>query len=80
MLIREEGKRNEWMFENALRRHNFVGFAGEVLKGVIEGKLKEGPEAYKKWIGDAKAKTKKRAEEQKKKKGGAGDEDEEMIG
>lgn len=30
-LEREERKRNEWQFENALRRHNFVGFAGEVL-------------------------------------------------
>ena len=37
-LYREEQKRNEWQFENALRRHNFVGFAGEVLKGVIEEK------------------------------------------
>jgi ubiquitin carboxyl-terminal hydrolase L5 len=79
MLLREEGKRNEWMFENALRRHNFVGFAGEVLKGVIGEKLREGPEAYTKWVEDAKAKTKKRAEERKK-KDDAGDEDEEMIG
>ena len=79
MLVREERKRNEWMFENALRRHNFVGFAGEVLKGVIAEKLKENPDAYQKWIEDAKKKTKQRAEDQKK-KGGAGDEDEEMIG
>ena len=78
MLLRERGKRNEWMFENALRRHNFVGFAGEVLKGVIREKLKEGPEAYEKWIEDAKEKTKRRAQEQKK-KGGARDEDEDMI-
>lgn len=77
-LFREEAKRNEWMFENALRRHNFVGFAGEVLKGVIGEKLKEGPEAYTKWIEEAKKKTQGRAEGQNKK--GSGEEDEEMIG
>ena len=79
MLFREEQKRNEWQFENALRRHNFVGFAGEVLKGVIADKLKEGPETYSKWIEDAKKKTKQRAEDSKK-KGGAVDEDQEMLG
>ncbi len=72
MLMREERKRNEWQFENALRRHNFVGFAGEVLKMVIATKLKEGPEAYKQWIEDAKKATKKRVEDQSK-KGGGGD-------
>ncbi len=77
MLFREEQKRDEWQFENALRRHNFVGFAGEVLKGVIAEKLKEGPDAYKQWIEDAKKKTKLRAEEHKKKQGG--DEDVEMA-
>ena len=79
MLFREERKRSDWMFENALRRHNFVGFAGEVLKGVIREKLREGPEAYQKWIEDAKRKTKQRSEDHKK-KSGADDEDEEMIG
>ena len=77
MLFREEQKRDEWQFENALRRHNFVGFAGEVLKGVIAEKLKEGPDAYKLWIEDAKKKTKARAEERKTKQGG--DEDVEMA-
>jgi len=67
MLFREEQKRNEWQFENALRRHNFVGFAGEVLKGVIAAKLSEGESAYKGWIEKAKKKTKERAEERKKK-------------
>lgn len=81
MLFREEGKRSAWMFENALRRHNFVGFAGEVLKGVIADKLKEGPQAYENWIADAKRKTKQRAEDQREKGGAAGgDEDEEMVG
>lgn len=78
MLLAEETKRNGWQFENALRRHNFVGFAGEVLKGVIAEKLKEGPEAYTKWLEDAKAKTRQRSADQKK--GGGGDEDEEMAG
>ncbi|KAI6783224.1 ubiquitin carboxyl-terminal hydrolase 2 [Emericellopsis cladophorae] len=42
LLEREERKRKDWLFENALRRHNFVGFAGEVLKGVVETKMKDG--------------------------------------
>lgn len=78
MLLREEGKRSEWQFENALRRHNFVGFAGEVLKGVIADKLKQGPEAYTKWVESAKKATQDRSAERKKK--GSADEDEEMEG
>ena len=80
MLMAEETKRNGWQFENALRRHNFVGFAGEVLKGVIAEKLKEGPEAYAKWVEDAKAKTLQRSAERKKAGAGDGDGDEEMAG
>lgn len=79
MLMREEMKRNDWQFENALRRHNFVGFAGEVLKCVIAEKLKEGPDAYAKWVDDAKKKTKQRSEDQQK-KGISADEDQEMLG
>lgn len=79
MLIREEGKRNEWQFENSLRRHNFVGFAGEVLKGVISEKLKDGPEAYTKWIDSARKKTKERAADRKK-KSALEIEDQEMLG
>ena len=49
-LEMEEKKRRDWQFENALRRHNFVGFAGEVLKGVVDQKLKQGgDEAVQKW-------------------------------
>ncbi|KUI71706.1 Ubiquitin carboxyl-terminal hydrolase 2 [Cytospora mali] len=78
LLEREERKRRDWRFENALRRHNFVGFAGEVLKGVVAMKLKEGGEgAYGKWVGDATAKMTQRA--QNKKKAGGGD-DIEMEG
>lgn len=54
LLEREQRKRRDWLFENSLRRHNFVGFAGEVLKGVVEGKLKQGgEESYKKWVDES---------------------------
>ncbi|KAI0006943.1 ubiquitin carboxyl-terminal hydrolase [Xylariaceae sp. FL0662B] len=76
LLEREERKRRDWQFENALRRHNFIGFAGAVLKGVVGMKLKEGEGAYDKWIEDAKTKTKQRLEQRKK----GGGEDVEMEG
>ncbi|KAI1133848.1 ubiquitinyl hydrolase [Hypoxylon sp. FL0543] len=76
MLAREERKRRDWQFENALRRHNFVGFAGAVLKGVVDMKLKQGDGAYEKWIEEAKAKTRQRLESRKK----GGGEDVEMEG
>ena len=69
-LYREQQKRNAWQWENALRRHNFIGFVGEIMKGVTRAKLRDGDGAYDKWIGDAKAKTKGRVEEKKKKGGG----------
>jgi ubiquitin carboxyl-terminal hydrolase L5 len=72
MLAREERKRRDWQFENALRRHNFVGFAGEVLKGVVAAKLKEGGGAYERWVDQGKQKMLKRAEERKKGAGGGG--------
>ncbi|RFU76948.1 ubiquitin carboxyl-terminal hydrolase l5 [Trichoderma arundinaceum] len=51
LLEREQRKRKDWLFENALRRHNFVGFAGEVLKKVVEKKLDAGgDEGVKKWV------------------------------
>lgn len=54
LLEREERKRKDWLFENALRRHNFVGFAGEVVKKVMEHKLDAGgDDAVKKWVGDS---------------------------
>lgn len=49
-LAREEEKRRQWRWENALRRHNFVGFAGEVMKGVVTEKIGQGSDAYDKWI------------------------------
>jgi ubiquitin carboxyl-terminal hydrolase L5 len=65
-LEAEEHKRTEWLWENALRRHNFVGFVGELLKGVVKDKLAQGNGAYDKWVEDAKAKTRKRMEDRKK--------------
>ncbi|KAI2643309.1 ubiquitin carboxyl-terminal hydrolase [Xylaria nigripes] len=77
-LEREEQKRRDWQFENALRKHNFVGFAGAVLKEVVQQKLSEGGDAaYNKWIEEAKAKTKQRLENKRK---GPGGEDTEMQG
>ncbi|KAI0491215.1 ubiquitin carboxyl-terminal hydrolase [Xylaria cf. heliscus] len=77
-LEREEQKRRDWQYENALRRHNFVGFAGAVLKGVVENKLAEGGDAaYQKWIEEAKARTIQRLESKRK---GGGGEDVEMEG
>ena len=66
MLHQEEQKRNAWRWENALRRHNFIGFIGEVLKGVTASKLRQGNVAYHKWVEEAKAKTKTRIEERAK--------------
>ena len=66
-LYREEQKRIGWQWENALRRHNFVGFVGEVMKGVVGAKLSEGDGAYDEWVRDAEAKTKAKMEERKKK-------------
>ena len=65
-LEEQEEKRNSWLWENALRRHNFVGFVGELMKGVTKAKLAQGSGAYDKWVEDAKAKTKKRKEDRKK--------------
>lgn len=54
LLEREERKRKDWLFENALRRHNFVGFAGEVVKKVVENKLDAGgDDAVHKWVSDS---------------------------
>ena len=65
MLYREEQKRRQWQWENALRRHNFVGFVGELMKGVVGQKIKEG--SYEQWVSDAKGRTQKRVEDARKK-------------
>ncbi|KAL8943163.1 MAG: hypothetical protein Q9211_001092 [Gyalolechia sp. 1 TL-2023] len=69
-LYQEEQKRNAWQWENALRRHNFIGFTGEVLKGVVGSKVDQGRKKYSEWIADAEAKTKKRFNERRKVSGG----------
>lgn len=66
MLYQEEQKRNAWQWENALRRHNFIGFIGEVLKGVTTSKLRQGDRAYDKWVKEAMSKTKARIDEKRK--------------
>ncbi|KAI0472157.1 ubiquitin carboxyl-terminal hydrolase [Xylariaceae sp. FL0804] len=83
LLAREERKRRDWQFENALRRHNFVGFAGAVLKNVVDAKLAQdrgsgggggggGGGAYEKWVDDAKVKMQQRMEQRRKGGGGGG--------
>lgn len=74
-LARERRKRALWEWENALRRHNFVGFIGEVLKGVVGEKLESGDEEYEKWIEEGKNATEKRLRERGGKKGGIVGED-----
>jgi ubiquitin carboxyl-terminal hydrolase L5 len=68
MLHQEEQKRTAWQWENALRRHNFVGFVGELMKGVVRQKIKEG--TYDQWVEEAKEKTKKRMDDRRKGRGG----------
>jgi ubiquitin carboxyl-terminal hydrolase L5 len=65
-LEEQEDKRAAWLWENSLRRHNFVGFVGELLKGVVRAKLEEGNGAYDKWVEEAKGRSNKRREELKK--------------
>jgi len=65
MVYREEEKRRAWQWENALRKHNFVGFVGELMKGVTAAKIADG--SYDAWIEDSKQKTKRKLEEGKKK-------------
>jgi ubiquitin carboxyl-terminal hydrolase L5 len=65
-LEEQEEKRAQWLWENSLRRHNFVGFVGELLKGVVKAKLDQGGDAYDKWVDEAKARTKKRKDDARK--------------
>lgn len=69
MLYQEEQKRNAWQWENALRRHNFIGFIGEVLKGVTASKLHQGDGIYDQWVEEAKSKTRARIEEKRQVRG-----------
>ncbi len=67
-LYQEEQKRRAWQWENALRRHNFIGFIEDILKGVVSSKLVEGEAGYVEWVEEAKAKTKARMENRGKTK------------
>ena len=62
-LSREQRKRAQWDWENALRRHNFVGFTGEVLKGVVGMNLKDG--SYDRWVKEAQGTTEKKLQERR---------------
>lgn len=77
ILEAELRKRAQWRWENALRRHNFIGFAGEVLKGVVAQKDANGK--YDEWVGDSRKKMNRRLELMKK-MGYSGDGDVEMGG
>ncbi|KAL2871851.1 putative 26S proteasome-associated ubiquitin C-terminal hydrolase [Aspergillus lucknowensis] len=57
-LRTEERKRAAWAWENSLRRSNFVGFIGEVLKGVTGIKEREG--GVDEWVKKAEGETARR--------------------
>jgi len=62
-IEREERKRAAWQWENTLRRWNFVGFIGEVMKGVVAMKEQDpSGKAYADWVGEAKKETRKKLE------------------
>lgn len=69
-LAVERSKRAQWDWENALRRHNFVGFTGEVLKGVVGMKLKSA--SYDSWVKEAETASQKRMKERMAKAQAAG--------
>lgn len=58
LMEREERKRRAWAWENTLRRSNFVGFIGEVMKGVVGMKDREGK--FDEWVGKAQEETQKK--------------------
>lgn len=62
-MAREQRKRAQWDWENALRRHNFVGFTGEVLMGIVGMKVRDG--SYDGWVSEAVKTTEKRLRERK---------------
>ena len=60
-LEREARKRTAWRWENTLRRANFVGFIGEVMKGVAGHRLqKGGDKAFDDWVEGATRETKRK--------------------
>ncbi|KAI9834011.1 MAG: hypothetical protein M1826_005916 [Phylliscum demangeonii] len=65
LLYEEELRRTAWRRENALRRHNFVAFIGELLQVVVRAKVEEGEPGYEQWVRDATAVAKDRLRERK---------------
>lgn len=63
-LEKEERKRGAWQWENTLRRWNFVGFIGEMMKGVVGMKEEQDTsgKAYEDWVGAARTETRKKLE------------------
>ncbi|RAK71719.1 putative 26S proteasome-associated ubiquitin C-terminal hydrolase [Aspergillus fijiensis CBS 313.89] len=57
-LETEERKRRAWAWENTLRKSNFVGFIGEVMKGVAGMKEQEGK--FDEWVEGAKKETQRK--------------------
>ncbi|GJE95832.1 cysteine proteinase [Phanerochaete sordida] len=56
-LERENHKRQQWAFENSLRRHNHIGFIHALLKALAKaGKLDEAKENAKKALAERRAK------------------------
>jgi ubiquitin carboxyl-terminal hydrolase L5 len=75
LLERERRKRRAWAWENSLRRCNFVGFIGEITKGVVRRKCAAaaaGDEGggYEKWIDEAKQETRRKLEMRRGRKAG----------
>jgi len=59
----ENKKRRDWIWENSLRKHNFVGFIGELMKGVVKAKEQDGK--YDDWVTEAKNQTNARIQKGK---------------
>ncbi|RAL15577.1 putative 26S proteasome-associated ubiquitin C-terminal hydrolase [Aspergillus homomorphus CBS 101889] len=57
-LETEERKRRAWAWENTLRKSNFVGFIGEMMKGVAGMKEQEGK--FDEWVEGAKKETQRK--------------------
>lgn len=58
LLQREEEKRKAWEWENTLRRSNFVGLIGEMVKGVTA--MKDRQNKFDEWVVEAQTETQKR--------------------
>jgi len=61
----EDIKRQNWLWENALRKHNFVGFVGELMKAVVGAKKSQGTDSYARWISYAQKITRDRLESER---------------